>query len=167
PVIDLNSGTIYVDAFTHEGADYVHRLHALNITNGLERAFSPVQVAATAPGIGVQSSNGVVVFDARQQIQRSALTLANGRLYAAFGGYADTNPFHGWVLGYDPATLQRLPNYVFASTPNSTVAAFGSDAGEGGIWMGGCGLSTDAAGSVYFATGNGSFNAVNNSGGTE
>src|SRR5215471_1150230 len=30
PVIDLTAGLIYLDAFTHEGGSYVHRVHALN-----------------------------------------------------------------------------------------------------------------------------------------
>src|SRR6266446_1275826 len=30
PIIDLPSGTLFVDAFTHEGNSYVHRIHALN-----------------------------------------------------------------------------------------------------------------------------------------
>lgn len=167
PVIDLASGTIYVDAFTHEGTTYYHKIHALNITNGAERSFSPAIVRATVPGVGVATSNGVVHFEAKQHIQRSALTLAGGRLYASFAGYEDTNPYHGWIIGFDAATLQYLPNYVFNTTPNSTVADFGSDAGEGGIWMAGCGPSVDSAGSIFFAVGNGSFNALNNSGGTE
>src|SRR5260221_77138 len=32
PVIDSATGTIYVDAFTHEGTSYFHRIHALNVT---------------------------------------------------------------------------------------------------------------------------------------
>jgi hypothetical protein len=167
PVIDLASGTIYVDAFTHEGTSYIHRVHALNLTNGTERPSSPVLVAASIAGTGVGSAGGVLRFDSRQHIQRSALTLAGGRLYVAFGGYADTDPYHGWIIGFDPTNLQQLPNYVFNTTPNSTVAAFGTNAGEGGIWMAGCGPSVDAAGSLYFACGNGSFNALNGSGGTE
>src|SRR5204863_1973934 len=98
---------------------------------------------------------------------RSAVTLAGGRVYLAYAGYEDTNPYHGWIIGFDAATLQPLPNYVFNTTPNSTVAGFGADAGEGGIWMTGCGLSADAAGNLFFAVGNGSFNALNNSSGTE
>lgn len=167
PVIDLSSGTLYVDTFTHEGSAYFHKLHALNLTNGAARPFSPVVVRAAVPGIGVATSNGIVHFEAKQHIQRTAITLADGRLYAAYAGYEDTNPYHGWIIGFDAATLQRLPNYVFNSTPNSTVAAFGPDAGEGGIWMAGCGLSADGAGNLFFATGNGSFNAFNDSGGTE
>jgi len=167
PVIDLDSGTIYVDAFTHEGSSYFHKLHGLNITNGAEGTFSPVVVSASIPGMGVASVNGVLSFEAKQHIHRSALTFANGRLYAAYAGYEDTDPYHGWIIGFNAANLQPLPDYVFNTTPNSTVAAFGPHAGEGGIWMSGCGLSVDAAGSLYFASGNGSFNAFNNAGGTE
>ena len=167
PVIDLAAGTLYVDAFTHEGTIYYHKLHALSLTNGAERAGSPALVRATVPGSGVATSNGVVHFVAKQHIQRAALTLAGGRVYVAFAGYEDTNPYHGWIIGFDATTLQQLPNYVFNTTPNSTVAAFGADAGEGGIWMAGCGLSADTAGNIFFAVGNGSFNALNGSGGTE
>ena len=167
PVIDLASGTLYVDTFTHEGSAYYHKLHALVLTNGAERPGSPALVRATYPGVGVGTSNGVVHFEAKQHIQRAALTLAGGRVYLAFAGYEDTNPYHGWIIGFDATTLQQLPNYVFNTTPNSTVAAFGADAGEGGIWMAGCGLSADTAGNLFFAIGNGSFNALNNSGGTE
>jgi hypothetical protein len=62
PVIDLASGTIYVDAFTHEGSSYFHRIHALDIATGAEKSFSPVLVTASVPGIGVGSSNGVCEF---------------------------------------------------------------------------------------------------------
>jgi hypothetical protein len=167
PVIDLASGTLYVDAFTHEGSAYYHRLHALNITNGVERAFSPVLVSVSVPGSGVGGSGGTVTFNPQQQLQKSALTLANGVLYVNFAGFADTDPYHGWIIGYDPATLQQLPGYLFNSTPNATVAVFGQYAGEGGIWMGGGGLVEDADHSLFVATGNGSFNALNNAGGTE
>ena len=167
PVIDLASATLYVDAFTHEGSSYFHRVHALNIFDGTERAFSPAQVSASISGNGVGSSNGVLAFEPKQHLQRSALTLAGGILYAAYAGYDDTDPYHGWVIGFNSTNLQQLPSYVFNTTPNANVASYGTNAGEGGIWMAGCGLSADGAGSLYFAVGNGSFNALNNAGGTE
>src|SRR5262249_41294460 len=167
PVIDPAAGLLYVDTFTHEGAAYFHKLHALNITNGVEQPFSPVTVAASISGTGVGSTNGVLSFVGKQHIQRSALTLAGGRLFLAYSSYGDTDPFHGWGIGYNSQNLQALPNYGFNTTPNSTVAAFGAHAGEAGIWMGGGGLAVDGAGNLFFSTGNGSFNALNNSGGTE
>lgn len=165
PVIDAGSGTLYVDAFTHEGGDYIHRIHALDIATGAERAFSPVIVSASIPGTGAGSVEGVLTFEARQQLQRSALTLSDGILYVNFAGFSDTDPYHGWIIGFDPHTLKTLPAYVFNTTPNSSTAEFGENAGEGGIWMAGCGLSVDSAGNMYFGVGNGSFNAF--SGGTE
>ena len=166
PVIDLAAGTIYVDAFTHEGGSYLHRLHALNLTNGLERAFSPVVVAASVPGTGADSVGGVVTFNPMQQLQRPALTLAGGKLYLACAGYADTDPYHGWVIGYNATNLAPLTNFVFNTTPNSSIASYGANAGDGGIWMSGSGLGVDAQTNLYAIIGNGSFNA-NVGGGTE
>ena len=166
PVIDLARGTLFVDAFTREASGYIHRLHALNITNGSERPNSPVVVAATTPGTAVDSVGGIITFSATQQIQRSALTLAGETLYVPYSGYADTDPYHGWILGYDPVSLQIRPGYIFNTTPNAT-AAFNPNAGEAGIWMGGGGLCVDANTNLYFETGNGTFTATNGSAGTE
>jgi PKD repeat protein len=165
PVIDPGAGIIYLDAFTHEGSAYVHRIHALNITNGTEQSFSPVVVTASVAGAGVDSTNGVLTFNPLQQLQRPALTLAGGMLYIAYSGYADTDPYHGWVIGFNAATLQQVTNYVFNTTPNATMANWGANAGEGGLWMSGNGLSVDANNNLYFEVGNGTFNADTN--GTE
>ena len=171
PVIDLNSGTLYVDAFTGEAGggatNYFHRLHALNLANGTEQPYSPVVVSASVPGNGVGSVGGTLNFSARQHSQRSALTLAGGILYVPFAGYADTDPYHGWLLGYNATNLLLLTNYVFNTTPNSTTAAYGANAGEGGIWMGGGGVCVDENTNLIFEVGNGIFNATNNAGKTE
>ena len=166
PVIDPASGTIYVDVFTIENSNYYHRIHALNITNGTEQPYSPVLVSASIPGTGVGSVGGVLTFSAKQHLQRPALTLAGGILYVAYSGYADTDPYHGWIFGFNATNLLQLTNYVFNTTPNATTAVFGGNAGEGGIWMSGNGLCVDTAKNLYFMVGNGSYNA-NNSGGTE
>jgi hypothetical protein len=170
PVIDLGSQTLYVDAFTWDGTHFFHRIHALNLADGSERPFSPVLVAASVPGRGNGSTNGVMTFQAQQELQRCALTLAGGILYVSYAGYTDTpntDPFHGWVLGYDAANLHLLPGYAFCTTPNGTVAQYGSIAGEGGIWMGGGGPATDGANNLYLATGDGNFNAFPGSNGTD
>jgi len=170
PVIDPGSGTLYVDTFTGDGTHFSHYIHALNIADGSEQPFSPVLVAASIHASGNGSTNGVLTFQARQELQRTALTLAGGVLYVCYAGYTDTqiaDPFHGWVLGYNAANLQLLPNYVFCTTPNGTVAQYGSIAGEGGIWMSGGGLAVDDANNLYFSTGDGNFNAFPGKHGTE
>jgi hypothetical protein len=168
PVIDPVSQTLYVDAFTHEGTSYFHRLHALNIVDGSERPNSPVLVTASVSGVGVDSSNGKVVFNPKQQLQRCALALAGNVVYICYASYGDTDPFHGWIIGYDKTSLQQLPSYTFNSTPNSTSTSSGgvSQPGEGGIWMTGSAPAIDAASNLYVATGNGVLNA-NLAGGTE
>lgn len=167
PVIDPASGIMYVDAFTQVGTNFYHTVHALNITNGTETAFSPVTVSASVPGNGYGSVGGVQYFQASQELQRGALTLANGILYLSFAGYTDTpnqDPFHGWVIGFNASNLQQLPSYVFNTTPNGTTSQFGSLAGRGGIWYG---PAVDANNNLYFSVGDGDFTATNNSGGTD
>ncbi|HEV7923937.1 MAG TPA: LamG-like jellyroll fold domain-containing protein, partial [Verrucomicrobiae bacterium] len=167
PVIDLASGTLYVNVHTREvGAttNYYHRIHALNITNGAEQSYSPVAVTNSVPGTGVDGTNGVVGFDARTENQRPGMTLAGGMLYGAYGSYADTDPYHGWVLGFKATNLAQSASYAFNTTPNATVATFGVNAGEGALWMSGNGLCVDVSNNLYFATANGSFSANTNGG---
>lgn len=168
PVIDLASQTLYVDTFTFDGANYLHRIHALNLADGSEKPFSPVDVDAAIPGLGAGSTNGVLPFLAIQELQRSALALVGNVVYVAYAGYTDTtstDPFHGWLFGFSATNLQLLPDHIFNSTPNGTTNQFGAIAGEAGIWMGGGGIASDTDSNLYFATGDGNFNAY--FGGTE
>lgn len=156
PVIDLASNTMYLDAFTHDGTGlYSHHIHALDLGTGNDKV-TPMLVAATFPGNGAGSSNGTISFVADLDLQRPALSLVNGVLYVAYSSYADTDPYHGWVLGFDPATLHLLS--VFNTTPNFLGPNPASTAGEGGIWQSGSGLASDGS-SLFFFTGNGDFNA--------
>jgi hypothetical protein len=167
PVIDPVSGTLYFDVFSGDvpnTTNCVHRIHALNISTGQEQPYSPVLVTASVPGTGVDSTNGVVNFIPQNHMNRPAMTLAGGILYAAYGSYGDTDPYHGWVIGFNATNLQPLANYAFASTPNATTNASGVNAGEGALWMGGDGLCVDAANNLYFETGNGSLSAQTNGG---
>ncbi|HUD46868.1 MAG TPA: LamG-like jellyroll fold domain-containing protein [Candidatus Baltobacteraceae bacterium] len=166
PVIDLVTGTIYVDVFTREvgatSTNYYHRIHALNITNGVEQSNSPSVVAATYPGTGVGGNGSVLTFNPEEHNERSALTLAGGILYVGYAGYGDTDPYHGWLFGFSTTNLKMLPDHIFNTTPNATQAAFGAHAGEGGMWMGGNGLCVDASNNLYFESGNGSFSENTN-----
>src|SRR5579863_4067499 len=115
-----------------------------------------VQVHKTANGAGVDvavhginmtvtdAANGTVVFSPMQHMQRPALLLLNGLLYIAFGSHGDFDPYHGWVFAYEAATLKQ--HGVFCATPSGAKA---------GIWQAGEGPVGDAAGDVYFGSGNG------------
>ncbi len=154
PVIDTATHTIYLVAFTKEGSNYYHKLHALDIRTGEPRAGSPKTIQATVNGTGDANVGGVISFESKQQLQRSSLLLSNGVIYFAFAGYADTDPYHGWFLGYDASTLDQ--KYVFNDSP---------DGNEGGIWMSGEAPSVDAQGNIYIVTGNGTYTA--NTGGRD
>ncbi len=145
PVIDPNTGTIYVEAFTKENGAYFQRLHALDITSGTEKFGGPVTISGSVPGTGVGNDGaGNVPFQAKIELQRSALLLVNGTIYIAFASHGDNGPYHGWVFAYDAASLNQVG--IWNDTPNGQ---------DGGIWQGGGGLAADSAGAIYGLSGNG------------
>jgi hypothetical protein len=150
PVIDLASQTLYVVAYTQDSATgpFHYKLHALDLTTGAEKLGGPVEIMASTPGTGDGSVGGTLTLNPALQMQRPSLLLLNGQVYVAFGSFADTDPYHGWVLSYDAATSARIA--VFNTTP---------DGGEGAIWMSGQGLSGDGSGNIFFMVANGSTTA--------
>ena len=136
PVIDAGRHTLYVVALTKAAGSYIQRLHALDISTGADLPNSPVIISA--PG-----------FDALNQNQRPALLLANHTVYVGYASHCDKQPYHGFLLGYDAATLRQTG--VFNASP----------AGDGAsIWQSGQGPAVDAAGNIYFVTSNGSWNGT-------
>jgi hypothetical protein len=140
PVIDLQTGTLYVLARTKEAggllssSTYAQRLHALALTTGAEKNGSPVLIEA--PG-----------FDALRELPRAALLLANNQIFLTWGSSCDVGPYHGWVMAYDKSTLTRTA--LLNTSPVS---------GESGIWQSDNGPAADQQGNVYAVTGNGKFN---------
>jgi hypothetical protein len=156
PVIDQSSGSMYLVARTKENGSYVQRLHALDITSGAEKFGGPVVIQGAVAGTGYDSSSGTVTFNPMTANQRPALALTNGRIVVAWGGLDDDfDPYHGWVMVFEAATLRQLS--IYNTTPNGS---------RGGIWQSGTGIPIDAGGSVYLATGNGAWDGVTNFGDT-
>jgi len=159
PVIDPTTNTLYVVAKTQEISgstkNYLYRLHALDVTTGVERIGSPVVIQGQVPGNGNPNSGGFLVFSPRYSLQRPGLALVNNGVYMAFGAAGDDDNWHGWIFGYDKTSLTQLA--AFSTTPN------GSE-GHGGVWMAGAGLAVDTSGYLYFSTGNGAFDGATNFG---
>jgi len=130
-------------------------LYALDITTAPVKYGGPVILSATVNGTGAGSSGGKLTFNTLLELQRPALTLANGQIYMAFASHNDQGSYHGWVFAYKRKPPCRRPRSG-AIRPNGT---------QGGIWMSGGGLSVDSSGDLYFTTGNGTFDA--NSGGKD
>src|SRR5207249_1140493 len=126
PVIDLTTNTLYVIVPTDENGMWIQRLHALDLATGDEKFGGPQQVQAQMSGISL---------DPTLNLTRSSLLLVNGALLFAEGALEigpEKSTFHGWILAYDPSTLQQI--WAWTSTP---------DGKQGGIWMSGCGLAAD------------------------
>jgi len=149
PVIDIGSNTVYVVAATKENGAFYHRLHALDLASGAEKFAGPQVISASVPGNAPDSSDGVVSFQSRYQLQRAGLLLSQGRVYVAFGSNADSGSYHGWLLAFEGTTLRQVGAWL--STPNGY---------QGGIWMSGCGPAADNAGSLYVSTANGLFDGA-------
>jgi hypothetical protein len=148
PVIDSAAQTIYFVTRTKETGAFVQQLHALDIRDGSERPGSPrvIQASVVGTGDGRDGQNNIA-FNSRTHNQRAALLLDRGTVYISWASYCDQGPYHGWILGYDAASLQQV--MVYNTSP---------DGGLGGIWQSGGGLTADATGNIYALTGNGSFN---------
>lgn len=150
PAIDRARGRIYVIAKIAEpmcpgveeatdACPVVYRAHSIDIVTGAIVRSADIEIPMT----------GVPPRDvARRHLQRAALLLANGRLYAAFGAHQDAPPFHGWIASFDPDTLRPV-DPIFCVTPSGEM---------GGVWQAGSGPAVDDAGNLYVMTGNGSFN---------
>ena len=152
PVIDATSGTIYVVASTKENGNHVYRVHALDVTTGIDKV-SPVVIQASVLGNGAGSIGGTLTFNPAWQLQRPGLALANGAIYVGFGSSSDNWSWHGWLIGYNSTTLAQVA--VYCATPNGI---------GGGIWAAGEAPPIDPSGNLYFSTGNGDFDGSTNFG---
>ena len=110
--IDPVAGTWYFVVRTKENGVFTQRLHAVDIATGAARPGSPKLIQASVPGTGDgRDANGNIPFNARTQNQRAGLLIDNGTVYIAWASYCDQGPYHGWILGYDAATLNQTVVY--------------------------------------------------------
>jgi hypothetical protein len=151
PVIELAGGIIYLVANTLENGVCLYRLHALDLSTGVEKSGSPVVIGASVPGNAPDGVGGVVSFNASDHLQRPGLLLLNGVVYIAFGSHGDILPYHGWILGYDASSLRQVA--AFNTTPNGAA---------GSVWQAGHGLAADDQGNVYAVAANGDYDGTSN-----
>ena len=155
PAIDLKRGahgTMFVVAMSKDSSErYFQRLHALDITTGAELEGSPEAIRATFPGTAIPNSNGHVDFDPKQYKERAGLLLLNGAVYTSWASHCDFDPYTGWVMANDAATLKQIS--VLNVTPNGS---------EGAFWMSGAGPAADPQGRIFLLAGNGTFDTTLN-----
>jgi hypothetical protein len=156
PVIDPTSAILYVVSKSTSGNSgttaFYQRLHAIDMTTGMEKALSPTLIQATYPGTG--DGTATDAFNARAENQRAGLALVNGTVYIAWASHEDAAPYYGWVMGYLYGASGFTQTAVLNVTPNVHY---------GGIWMSGAAPSADPNGNLYLITGNGGFDATSTS----
>jgi PQQ enzyme repeat len=127
--IDPATRTLYFNGAQNVSSTIRHRIHAVDLTNGMEKSGWPV-VTETA----------VSAFTPTNQNQRGALALVGGRVFVPYSGHiGDAGDYHGWVMG------------VSTTTPTDVVS-WSTRAACGGIWATG-GISSEGS-NVIFTTGN-------------
>ena len=157
PVIDLPNGTIFIESKLKVASvgttNYFHKLHALDLLTGAEKFGGPATITGivVVAGSGGNSVNGTNTFNALHHHFRPGLLLLSNNVYMACASHCDIQPYNGWVFGYNATNLARTT--IFCVTPRGV---------EGGIWMGGTGMSADEKGNIYATTGNGTFDANTN-----
>src|ERR1700722_5293314 len=154
PVIDPDTGTLYVLARTSDRSGfwentYAQHLHALAVTTGVEKFGGPIEIKASVNGNGAGSSRRKLDFNPLRDNPRAALLLNHGVVYLAWASACDVGPYHGWVMAFDARSLKQKA--VFNASP---------DADDSGIWQGDTGPAADNAGNIFLATGNGRFDAA-------
>ena len=133
PVIDETTQAIYLAAMVADAAGPHHRVFALSLKDGSPLPGWPVDIAEALAARGQH-------FNARDQNQRGALAILDGRVYVPYGGhYGDCGDYRGWVIGIG---LRNPRDIVSWSTRGR----------GGGIWAPG-GIASDGR-SLFVATGN-------------
>ena len=136
PVID--GDTAYLTSKTYEDGRATYLMHALDVRTGAEKTGFPVPIAGAADNAPGKS------FQALTELQRPALLLMGGVVYAAFGGHCDFGDYQGWVAGVSTSGVLKTL-WTAETAPGASGA---------GIWQAGGGLMSDGPGRIFLATGN-------------
>jgi outer membrane protein assembly factor BamB len=137
PVIDTEHNVAYFVSNSYvsgSSGPISWYMHAIDLSSGNEIAGFPVEISGQA-----QNLPGVT-FEAPQELQRPALLMMNGVVYAAFGSHCDNPPYEGWIVG--------------VSTSGLVTTKWATSAQGGSIWQAGGGLVSDGPGQILFSTGN-------------
>jgi hypothetical protein len=140
PVIDTEHNAAYFVAnryISGSSGPIGWYMHAIDLSSGAELAHFPVQITGEAQNL----PSAKVHFEALQQLQRPALLMMGGVVYAAFGSHCDTSPYEGWIVGVSASSGQMTTRWA--------TSAHGAS-----IWQAGSGLVSDGPGQIIFASGN-------------
>lgn len=151
PVIDRAAGVLYACAWitpdkSGKWQNGQHFVVGLDVKTGnLVKPLLNLEGASFNPGNG----QPVQQFVSSKRKQRSGLAITKGALIICFGSLAEADAnARGWVIAVDTAGWKLAA--AWCSSVN----------GGAGIWMSGSAPAIQSDGSIWFTTGNGSFNGV-------
>ncbi len=137
PVIDTATNIAYFVANEIVQGKVAWYMHAIELNHeGKEPNPFPVEIKGNAQNLSEE-----VEFEPAQELQRPALLMMNGVVYAGFGSHCDHEPYEGWIAG--------------VSTSGKLETMWAASSRGGSIWQAGGGLVSDGPGQILFATANG------------
>lgn len=140
PAADTSSNSLFVVGALPAS----WRLFQLSLSTGAILGQTDITGQVTGTGtVGDTVIAGKLQFKPALHFQRPGLTIANGKIYIAFGSIADNPPWHGWLFAYNESDLSQAA--VFCATPSTN---------GGAIWQSGGAPAIDGSGNVYVTTGN-------------
>ena len=146
PVVDPTTDTVYLTTRLQQGKGPTANhtwLQAISASTGKEAAHFPVEIQGTpdnTPGVPFTDYN---------ELQRPALLLLGGVVYAAFSSDCDNTPYRGVVVGVSTTALTSPPCGPTRPAPARTRIRLS------GIWQSGGGLVSDGPNQILLTTGNG------------
>ncbi len=138
PVIDTEHNVAYFVSNSYisgSSGQIGWYMNAIELRTGKELPKFPVKIEGEA-----QNLPPGVKFEAPQQLQRPALLMMNGVVYAGFGSHCDHTPYEGWIVG--------------VSTSGQVTTKWATSGHGDSIWQSGGGLISDGPGQILFSTGN-------------
>jgi hypothetical protein len=139
PVIDTEHNAAYFVSNSYisgSSGQIGWYMNAIELRTGKELPKFPVQIEGEAQNLTSEK----VKFEPVHQLQRPALLMMNGVVYAAFGSHCDINPYQGWIVGVNAS--------------GEVVTKWATSGHGGSIWQSGGGLVSDVSGQILFSTGN-------------
>ncbi|KAK7740511.1 hypothetical protein SLS53_005354 [Cytospora paraplurivora] len=141
PIIDDSTETVYFWAKSYATGttsglyNGVYRFHAVDAVTLTERSGFPVMLD------GHQADNDATrYFQGGIHLQRTALNLLNGVVYAGFGGHCDLYNYTGWLVGMSATDGHFVTAYATSAgvdyfEPAAYAAMDGADRdlGSGGV----------------------------------
>lgn len=148
PVLDPATNTIYFWSKSYADMSGAttglnngrYRFYGLDAVT-LQQKFAPVDIQGINP-----TNRPSQYFEGGKQLQRTGLLLANGVVYAGFGGHCDNFNYTGWIVGMDAQTGSPVTSWTTEAGSYGQIGA--------GIWQAGAGISWDGT-NMWIATGNG------------